>query len=157
MRRLLLPAVLVAASFFAGMVVTGRIGPAEQAGARQVPPAPTAAPAVRTAGPTGPLPELADVAERVIPSVVNISAVGSRQIRLPFGLVDEQPMQSAGSGVVIRKAGNVGYVLTNAHVVRDLEAYERFIKEKLTRLKGIASIETSFALDQVKRSEALPL
>jgi Lrp/AsnC family leucine-responsive transcriptional regulator len=35
--------------------------------------------------------------------------------------------------------------------------YERFIKEKLTRLKGIASIETSFALDQVKRSEALPL
>jgi Lrp/AsnC family transcriptional regulator, leucine-responsive regulatory protein len=42
-------------------------------------------------------------------------------------------------------------------VVRDLEAYERFIKEKLTRLKGIASIETSFALDQVKRSEALPL
>ncbi|HVZ01705.1 MAG TPA: Lrp/AsnC family transcriptional regulator [Dongiaceae bacterium] len=42
-------------------------------------------------------------------------------------------------------------------VVRDLEAYERFLKEKLTRLKGIASIETSFALDQVKRSEALPL
>ncbi|MES0041778.1 Lrp/AsnC family transcriptional regulator [Mesorhizobium sp. M0091] len=42
-------------------------------------------------------------------------------------------------------------------VVRDLEAYERFIKEKLTRLDGVASIETSFALDQVKRSEVLPL
>ena len=42
-------------------------------------------------------------------------------------------------------------------VVRDLEAYERFIKDKLTRLEGVASIETSFALDQVKRSELLPL
>ena len=42
-------------------------------------------------------------------------------------------------------------------VVRDLESYERFLKNKLTRLKGIASIETSFALGQVKRSEALPM
>ena len=116
MRRLLLPAALIAASFFAGMVVTGRFGPAEQAGARQAAPAP-APPVTRAAAPMGALPELADVAERVIPSVVNISAVGSRQIRLPFGFVDEQPMQSAGSGVVIRKAGNVGYVLTNAHVI----------------------------------------
>lgn len=41
-------------------------------------------------------------------------------------------------------------------VVRDLEAYERFIKDKLTRLDNIASIETSFALGQVKRSEVLP-
>jgi Lrp/AsnC family leucine-responsive transcriptional regulator len=42
-------------------------------------------------------------------------------------------------------------------VVRDLEAYERFIKDKLTRLDNIASIESSFALGQVKRSEALPV
>jgi Lrp/AsnC family leucine-responsive transcriptional regulator len=42
-------------------------------------------------------------------------------------------------------------------VVRDLEAYERFLKDKLTRLDGVASIETSFALGQVKRSETLPL
>lgn len=42
-------------------------------------------------------------------------------------------------------------------VVRDLEAYERFIKDKLTRLDNIASIETSFALGQVKRSEVLPM
>jgi len=42
-------------------------------------------------------------------------------------------------------------------VARDLEAYEQFLKEKLTRLDGIASIETSFALGQVKHSEALPL
>ena len=42
-------------------------------------------------------------------------------------------------------------------VVRDLQAYETFIKSKLTRLEGIASIETSFALDQVKRAEVLPI
>lgn len=42
-------------------------------------------------------------------------------------------------------------------VAADLEAYERFLKEKLTRLDGVASIETSFALAQVKRSEALPI
>lgn len=42
-------------------------------------------------------------------------------------------------------------------VAADLEAYERFIKDRLTRLENIASIETSFALGQVKRSEVLPL
>lgn len=42
-------------------------------------------------------------------------------------------------------------------VAADLEAYERFIKDKLTRLDNVASIETSFALGQVKRSEVLPI
>ena len=42
-------------------------------------------------------------------------------------------------------------------VVPDLAAYERFLKQKLTRLEGIASIESSFALAQVKYSSALPV
>lgn len=42
-------------------------------------------------------------------------------------------------------------------VAADLEAYERFIKDRLTRIDNIASIETSFALGQVKRSSVLPL
>lgn len=42
-------------------------------------------------------------------------------------------------------------------VVSDLESYERFLKEKLTRLDGVASIESSFALGQVKRSNSLPI
>ena len=42
-------------------------------------------------------------------------------------------------------------------VVQDLEAYERFLKDKLTRLDGVASIESSFALKQLKRSHALPV
>lgn len=42
-------------------------------------------------------------------------------------------------------------------VVEDLEAYERFLKDKLTRIDVIASIESSFALGQVKHTNALPL
>lgn len=42
-------------------------------------------------------------------------------------------------------------------VVEDLAAYERFLKQKLTRVEGIASIESSFALDQVKYTNVLPL
>ncbi|MCX7304883.1 MAG: Lrp/AsnC family transcriptional regulator [Hyphomicrobiales bacterium] len=42
-------------------------------------------------------------------------------------------------------------------VVRDLHAYERFLKEKLTRLDGVSSIESSFALAQIKRSNRLPV
>jgi Lrp/AsnC family leucine-responsive transcriptional regulator len=42
-------------------------------------------------------------------------------------------------------------------VVADLAAYEKFLKQKLTRLEGISSIESSFALDQIKYSIALPV
>jgi Lrp/AsnC family leucine-responsive transcriptional regulator len=42
-------------------------------------------------------------------------------------------------------------------VVEDLAAYERFLKQKLTRLDGIASIESSFALGQVKYTNVLPI
>lgn len=55
------------------------------------------------------------------------------------------------------------YLMTGAQdyllrvVVPDLDAYERFVKQKLTRLEGIASIESSFALEQVKYTNVLPL
>lgn len=42
-------------------------------------------------------------------------------------------------------------------VVADLAAYEVFLKTKLTRLNGINSIESSFALEQVKYTHMLPL
>lgn len=42
-------------------------------------------------------------------------------------------------------------------VARDLADYERFVKETLTRIDGIANIESSFALGQVKHSNILPL
>jgi len=42
-------------------------------------------------------------------------------------------------------------------VAEDLSAYERFLKDTLTRVDGVASIESSFALAQVKYSNALPI
>ena len=42
-------------------------------------------------------------------------------------------------------------------VCADLEAYEQFLREKLTQVEGVASIESSFSLGQVKYSRVLPL
>lgn len=42
-------------------------------------------------------------------------------------------------------------------VAKDLTAYERFLKQTLTRIEGVASIESSFALSQVKYSNLLPI
>ncbi len=55
------------------------------------------------------------------------------------------------------------YLMTGRHdylvrvVVPDLAAYERFLKDKLTRLDGVGSIESSFALGQVKYTNVLPV
>ena len=42
-------------------------------------------------------------------------------------------------------------------VASDLADYERFVKARLTRISGIANIESSFALGQVKHTGALPI
>ncbi|MEZ5844144.1 MAG: Lrp/AsnC family transcriptional regulator [Hyphomicrobiaceae bacterium] len=42
-------------------------------------------------------------------------------------------------------------------VARDLADYERFVKDTLTRIEGIANIESSFALGQVKHISRLPI
>ena len=51
--------------------------------------------------------------------------------------------------------GDADYLLRV--VTADLAAYERFLKDHLTRVRGVASIKSSFALKQVKYSTALPL
>lgn len=42
-------------------------------------------------------------------------------------------------------------------VVPDLESYERFLADKLTRIQGVANIQSSFALKQVVYKTELPL
>jgi Lrp/AsnC family leucine-responsive transcriptional regulator len=42
-------------------------------------------------------------------------------------------------------------------VVPDVAAYERFLKDTLTRVEGVAGIKSSFALKQVKYSTVLPV
>jgi Lrp/AsnC family transcriptional regulator, leucine-responsive regulatory protein len=51
--------------------------------------------------------------------------------------------------------GDADYLLRI--VTADISAYERFLIEHLTRVHGIASIKSSFALKQVKYRTALPL
>jgi Lrp/AsnC family leucine-responsive transcriptional regulator len=51
--------------------------------------------------------------------------------------------------------GDADYLLRV--VTADLAAYERFLMDHLTRVRGVASIKSSFALKQVKYSTALPL
>jgi len=56
-----------------------------------------------------------------------------------------------------------GYLMTGDHdyllrvVVPDLKAYEHFLMDRLTRLKGIASIKSSFALKEIVHRTALPM
>ncbi len=51
--------------------------------------------------------------------------------------------------------GDADYLLRV--VVADIEAYETFLKDHLTRVPGVAGIKSSFALNQVKYRTALPL
>ena len=51
--------------------------------------------------------------------------------------------------------GDADYMLRV--VVADLEAYERFLMDHLTRIPTVANIRSSFALKQVKYRTALPL
>ena len=51
--------------------------------------------------------------------------------------------------------GDADYLLRI--VVPDVAAYERFLKDHLTRIPGVASIKSSFALNRVKYETALPI
>jgi Do/DeqQ family serine protease len=140
-RQITLVAVFVLAGFVAGLVLTGRMRSAGEAGATvsetaQNRPAVTqpAAPA-RTATPSGGLPDLTQAAQAAIPSVPNISS--QQVVRTPnspfmndpffrdfFGIDSpfgyrERLQQSLGSGVVVSADG---YVLTNNHVIGDARA-----------------------------------
>jgi len=52
-------------------------------------------------------------------------------------------------------SGEADYLLRI--VVPDVAAYERFLKDSLTRLQNVASIRSTFALRQAKYSTALPV
>ena len=51
--------------------------------------------------------------------------------------------------------GNVDFLLRI--VAPDVEAYERFFFEKLSRLPGVQEITSSMALSEIKHTTALPV
>ena len=51
--------------------------------------------------------------------------------------------------------GNRDYLLRV--VAENLKTYQKFMREDLTKIKGIASIETNFALGSVKTKQPLPI
>lgn len=42
-------------------------------------------------------------------------------------------------------------------VVLDMDHYQKFLLEKLTRIEGVTSVRSSFVLDQIRSSTELPL
>lgn len=42
-------------------------------------------------------------------------------------------------------------------IVPDMEHYQKFLLEKLTRIEGVTSVRSSFVLNHVQLSTALPL
>ena len=75
----------------------------------------------------------------------------------------ERRLEHFESAIVARPEVMECYLMTGESdyllrvVVPDIAAYQAFLLEHLTRIEGIASIKSSFALKQVKYKTALPL
>jgi Lrp/AsnC family leucine-responsive transcriptional regulator len=109
--------------------------------------------------------ESAGVIERYV-AVVNQNAVGlpvSVFVSIKLASQREEALTAFARAIAPWPEVLECYLMTGPRdyllrvVAEDLAAYERFLKQKLTRLDGIASIESSFALEQVKYTNILPL
>src|SRR5258707_1330602 len=111
------------------------------------------------------LPTLAPILEKVMPAVVNIAVLQKSPeeqnplMRDPFfrrffgAPVQSEPQIAAGSGVIV-DAGH-GYVMTNAHVVKDAREIQITLKDN-RRLKATlvgADAGTDIALLKVEASK----
>lgn len=100
-----------------------------------------------------------------------VAVVNQRSVGLPVSVFVSIKLESQREDALAKFAKAIApwpeilecYLMTGPRdyllrvVVADLSAYETFLKTKLTRLSGISSIESSFALEQVKYTNRLPL
>ncbi len=98
-----------------------------------------------------------------------VAVLDQRAVGLPVSVFVSIKLEKQQEKVLDRFAKTIArwpevvecYLMTGSRdywlrvVVPDLDAYERFVKQKLTRIEGIASIESSFALEQVKYTNVL--
>ena len=98
---------------------------------------------------------LVDQAEVGLPVSVFVSVSLERQIESALETFEEAIQQRPEVMECYLMTGTADYLLRV--VVSDLAAYEAFLKEHLTRIPGVSSIQSSFALKQVAYRIALPL
>ncbi len=98
---------------------------------------------------------LVDQAEVGLPVSVFVSVSLERQIETALETFEEAIQTRPEVMECYLMTGTADYMLRV--VVSDLAAYEVFLKEHLTRIPGVSSIQSSFALKQVAYRVALPL
>ncbi len=166
--------VLLLSGFLAGLVLTGRLGSAEESAAQTPPHAPLAVALPPAVAATGGLPDLTAIAAQAVKGVVNISSVQVvRRPNAPFaddpffeyffgGRQDmfgsrDQLAKSLGSGVLISEDG---YIVTNSHVIGSEKAEVTVVfsdkHEAPARVIGIDKA-TDLALVKVAKPNQPPL
>ena len=98
---------------------------------------------------------LLDQAAVGLPVSVFVNGTLERQIETALETFEEAARQRPEVVECYLMTGGSDYLLRV--VVSDLAAYERFLKDHLTRIPGVRSIQSSFALKQVAYRAALPL
>lgn len=90
-----------------------------------------------------------------LPVNVFVSVTLERQVEERLDSFEAAVMERPEVMECYLMTGEADYLLRV--VVPDLASYERFLKDHLTRIPGVASIKSSFALKQVRYRTALPL
>lgn len=114
-----------------------------------------------TTGDGQPLPSLAPMLDQVIPAVVNIATQGRVRTQNPLmedpffrrffnmpNMPQERRATSAGSGVIVD--ARQGYVLTNAHVVRNAEQIEVTLNDGRTLEAELVGMDADVDLAVLK-------
>lgn len=86
---------------------------------------------------------------------VMVSVTLERQVEAALELFEKAVQEWPEVMETYLMTGDADYLLRI--VVPDLPAYERFLMDQLTKLPGIASIKSSFALKEIVHRTALPM
>jgi S1-C subfamily serine protease len=155
-KKSLFVAIVLAAGFFGGLVVSGRMSLTSPSVA-----APETQSKSALAPAAGALPDLSAVAERAVQASVNISSTQQVPVepffQLFYGAGSVEPQTSLGSGVFV---STDGFILTNSHVVQSPDAEIRVTladnREFDARVIGVDPL-TDLAVLKVAIKDAAPL